>query len=181
MKKALIIIIALLFGCAALRAQDVPDGYVWADSLVFTPINDVDTTLAGKSIYSVLPDNVQIDQSGAVRSLMMRKSEGRGINGYRIRIFFDNSRTARGDSESALYRFKSLNPGISAYRTFSSPYFKVTVGDFRTKSEALALLQSIKPYFPGAFIVRERLKYPALENTPSFKVDTLKFLRSANR
>ncbi|MCR5759433.1 MAG: hypothetical protein K6G39_03670 [Bacteroidales bacterium] len=180
MKKALIIILAV-FGCAVLRAQDVPDGYVWADSLVFTPINEMDTTLAGKSIYSVLPDNVQIDQSGAVRSLMIRKSEGKVINGYRIRIFFDNSRTARGDSESALYRFKSLNPGVSAYRTFSSPYFKVTVGDFRTKSEALALLQSIKPYFPGAFIVRERLKYPALGNTPSFKVDTLKFLRSANR
>ncbi len=117
MKKALIIIIALLSGCAALRAQEVPDGYVWADSLVFTPINEVDSTLAGKSIYSVLPDNVQIDQSGAVRSLMSRKVEGKGINGYRIRIFFDNSRTARGDSESALYRFKSLNPGISAYRT----------------------------------------------------------------
>ena len=93
MKKALIIILAAVFGCTVLRAQDVPDGYVWADSLVFTPINDMDSTLVGKSIFSVLPDNVQIDQSGAVRSLMTRKSEGKGINGFRIRIFFDNSRT----------------------------------------------------------------------------------------
>ncbi len=181
MKKAVIIILAALLGCSVLRAQEAPDGYVWADSLVFTPINEMDSTMVGKNIFSVLPDNVRIDQSGAVRSLMANSSGGREINGYRIRIFFDNSRTARGDSESALYRFKSLNPGVSAYRTFTSPYFKVTVGDFRTKSEALALLQSVRPYFPGAFIVRERFKYPALENTPAFKVDTLRFLRPVNR
>jgi len=38
----------------------------------------------------------------------------------------------------------------------------VTVGNFRTRLEAEALLQRIKGDFPDAFIVRERFKYPTI-------------------
>ena len=66
---------------------------------------------------------------------------------------------------------------MSAYRRFTSPYFKVTVGDYRNKSEALAALKDIKKDFPTAFIVRERFRYPSLGNTSAYKVDTLKILK----
>ena len=57
-------------------------------------------------------------------------------------------------------RFKGMYPGIAAYRTYSNPFFKVTVGDFRTKSEAMRLLQQVKGSFPSAFIVKETINYP---------------------
>ncbi len=180
MKKTFTILAALLAAVFCASAQTAPEGYEWADSLVFIPLSSVDSTLAGKSIFNVLPDNVKIEQSGAVRTAvegMARNGGNQTMSGYRIRIFFDNSRTARGDSEAALYRFKVAHPGTPAYRTFTSPYFKVTVGDYRNKSEALEALYEIKGSFPSAFIVKEKFQYPQLENTASFKVDTLRYLR----
>ena len=45
----------------------------------------------------------------------------------------------------------------SVYMNFVNPNFKVTVGDFRTRSEALALLETVKKDFPSAFIVKENV------------------------
>ena len=55
-----------------------------------------------------------------------------------------------------------MYPGIQAYRSYASPNFKVTVGNFRTRLDAEALLRQIKGDFPDAFIVRERFKYPSI-------------------
>ena len=153
MKKAIIVILALVVFSFASNAQD--------------------TT-------AVRPGKLVIDQTQAVQKAMsthISRNASRRQSGYRIRIFFDNSQTARTASEAALYRFKVLNPGMSAYRSFSSPYFRVTVGDFRNKSEALAALGPIKAQFPSAFIVQERFKYPAVENRSAYRVDTLKVLK----
>lgn len=179
MKKSAIIL-ALLLAAPFLKAQTAPVGYEYADSLVFTPLSAVDESLEGKSIFSAMPENVRILQSASIRNAveaMARKSDKPEVSGYRIRIFFDNAQNARGASEATLYRFKMKNPGTAAYRSFTSPYFKVTVGDYRNRSEAMHALQEIRRDFPSAFIVREHFKYPALENTEAFKVDTLKILR----
>jgi len=147
------------------------------DSVVFTPAPAVDSTLAGRNVFTVLPKNVTVSQSSGIRSAMeARKAHNRGrmYSGYRIRIFFDNSQTARWASETAMNNFKQMYPGTSAYRTFQSPYFKVTVGDYRSRAEAQAALVSIKASFPAAFIVKEKFKYPALDNTTAYRVDTVK-------
>lgn len=181
--KRLVIVILVLLSFAARAQQMVPPGYVLVDSLVFTPLAAVDSTLEGSSIFNALPDGVTVRQSGVIRNAVetrIRSNRDKQFSGYRIRIFFDNSQSARSASEAALYRFKVLNPGVSAYRSFSSPYFRVTVGDYRNKSEALAALGAIKQQFPSAFIVQERFKYPAVENRSAYRVDTLKVLKKVN-
>lgn len=183
MRRTLLLICVCVFSLSLipLRAQQPPEGFQWVDSLVFTPVSAVDSLLSGRSVFAVLPEGVNVSQSAALRSALSRHIDDNDqvqFSGYRIRIFFNNSQTARGDSEAALYRFKTRHPGISAYRTFVNPYFKVTVGDFRTKSEALEALGPIKSEFPAAFIVRERFKYPAMDRDASFRVDTLHVLRA---
>ena len=101
------------------------------------------------------------------------------MNGFRVRIFFDNKQNSRGASEAAMNRFKGAFPGIPAYRSFTSPHFKVTVGDFRTKSEALRLLQAVKGMFPSAFIVKERINYPAADRGHAYVADTVQVYRPA--
>lgn len=122
----------------------------------------VDSTLIGKSIFNLMP-NVTIHQSQNILSSMNRQissNSSRKVSGYRVRIFNDNKQNSRGASEAAMARFKGMYPGVAAYRTYSNPFFKVTVGDFRTKSEAMQLMQSIKGSFPSAFIVKETINYP---------------------
>ena len=161
--KRLVIAILILLPFAARAQQVVPPGYVLVDSLVFTPLAAVDSTLEGSTIFNALPDRVTVRQSGVIRNAVetrIRANRGKQFNGYRIRIFFDNSQSARSASEAALYRFKVLNPGVS--------------------SEALAALGAIKQQFPSAFIVQERFKYPAVENRSAYRVDTLKVLKKVD-
>ena len=102
----------------------------------------------------------------------------RPITGYRIRIFFDNSQNARKNSASTLDEFLSSFRGIPAYRSYANPYFKVTVGDYRTKAEAMANLANIKKSFPSAFIVKEKINYPQIgSRLMTTVVDTVKVYR----
>jgi hypothetical protein len=70
-----------------------------------------------------------------------------------------------------------LHKDIPAYRTYTNPYFKVTVGDFRTKSEAMELLSRIRSEFPSAFVVKENIEYPVVDKNNAVVVDTVKVLR----
>lgn len=175
-KTAFISVLAFCSGAAA----QVPEGFTTVDSLIFTRRAVIDTTLYGRDIFAVMPLCVNIYQPDIIRQAVADRiveNEASDFRGYRIRIFFDNSQNARNASSSVLYRFKIAHPGISAYRTFDSPNFKVTVGDFRTRSEALAALKEIQAGFPSAFIVRENFKFPAFPGEDEFRTDTLKVLR----
>lgn len=172
-----------VFYSLTLSAQTIPEGYELADSIVYRPVAAVDTTLAGKNIFEIMPDSdvqVQIRQSHLVEGSMnahMASNSDRTLSGYRVRIFFDNRQTARNESEATLKKFKNLFPDVMAYRLYANPYFKVTVGDFRTKSEAMALLSRIKGEFPSAFVVKENIEYPVVDSRNAVVIDTVKVLR----
>ena len=199
MKKTKILIClfvaAVMSGFNALSAQDttavqqvvVPEGFELVDSLVYRPASAVDTLLAGKNILDIMPKK----DSGAVATVNVHQSDTlsaslrehitanatRTMSGYRVRIFFDNKQTARVASEETLKRFESMYHDVVAYRTYANPYFKVTVGDFRTKSEAMALLERIRYEFPSAFVVKENISFPVVDTENAFVVDTVKVLR----
>ena len=193
MKRTFIILsFIILFICGAdLRAQDtfvVPEGYVLVDSVVYRPAATVDTTLAGKDVFLVMPQKdmfsgkpgVKINQTGEVRDAMRRHVSENGtrtMSGYRVRIFFDNKQTARVESEETLKRFESMYHDVVAYRTYANPYFKVTVGDFRTRSEAVRLLERIRGAFPSAFVVKENIEFPVVDKENAYVTDTIKVLR----
>ncbi len=197
MKRSIKIILTAAISAAAslfvnnLSAQTIPDtipeGYVLADSVVFVPVSAVDTTLAGKDIFRIMPskaagDNseVVINQTPQVAGSMeeqIRTNGDRTVSGYRVRIFFDNKQSARNESETTLKKFNTLFPDVMAYRIYVNPYFKVTVGDFRTKSEAMSLLARIKGEFPSAFVVKENIEYPVVDTEHAVYADTIKVLR----
>ena len=189
MKKTILLLISL-FACVlpqAISAQTVPEGYELVDSVVYRPVSAVDTTLAGKDVFLVMPSrrsgddaDVNVRQSDNMLASMRQhiaSNSKRTIPGYRVRIFFDNKQTARTESENTLKKFNGLFPDVMAYRIYVNPYFKVTVGDFRTKSEAMALLTRIKGAFPSAFVVKENIEYPVVDSENAVVADTVKVLR----
>jgi hypothetical protein len=86
-----------------------------------------------------------------------------GVPGFRIRIFSDLGSSARDQSQDAKAKFYGLFPEIPIYREYVSPYFRVVVGDYRTKIDALKDFKRVKRYFPSAFIVPDKINYPNLE------------------
>ena len=67
--------------------------------------------------------------------LITENSSIKGIPGYRIRIFSESGLGAKEQQQQMRARFLSEFPGIDAYHKYDEPFFKVYVGDCRTKSE----------------------------------------------
>ena len=183
-----IIIITAVSACfsrsASAQQVEVPEGYELVDSVIYRPVATADSTLVGKNIFNVLPDNVNVRQSQQIANSMkshVASNGARTISGYRVRIFFDNKRNARTESETVLKRFNGLYPDVMAYRIYANPYFKVTVGDFRTKSEAMALLARIKGAFPSAFVVKENIEFPVVDKDNAVIADTIKVMRPVRK
>ncbi|MBQ0006921.1 MAG: SPOR domain-containing protein [Alistipes sp.] len=74
---------------------------------------------------------------------------------WRIRIFFNNSQDSRTASSEIVKSFSEQFPSVPVYNQYVNPFFKVTVGDFRSKSDAMRFMTEIKPSYPSAFLVRE--------------------------
>lgn len=88
---------------------------------------------------------------------LVSNSKTRGIAGYRVRIFSDTGRGAKDNQKRVRASFLSLYPDIDTYSMYEGSYFKIYVGDYRTKNEAVLLLERIKENFPDAFVVEDNI------------------------
>ena len=109
----------------------------------FTQIQS-DTTFNSKS------ETISINQKG-INDLVNRyknqlKNTG-GIKGWTVQIKFTSK---RGDIIPYQVRFTNLYPEVPTQIIFSSPYYRLTVGNFRTRNEALKMKDKISIHFPGA-------------------------------
>ena len=95
--------------------------------------------------------------------LLTRNKEVKGIPGFRIRIYSESGLGAREEQQRMRAKFLSLHPGIDAYNKYDEPFFKVYVGDCRTKSEALILFDEIKKNFPNPIIVPDYINETSSE------------------
>ena len=98
---------------------------------------------------------VSSDSLKKAMSIYIEKNLSRGVSVYRLRIFFDNRQDSRIVSEEIALEFSEMYPDVPVFRGYINPYFKVTVGNFRTKSDAMKFMQEIKEKYPSVFLVRE--------------------------
>lgn len=82
--------------------------------------------------------------------------------GYRILVFDDNNpRTAQAEAHGRKKMMESAFPELRGYVVFDSPYWKVKIGDFRSRGEAEHALERVKTTFPtisrSVRIIRDRI------------------------
>lgn len=174
--KIFIITVASALCCAGAHAQITMDAIQRIEAAAAQDSTSMqesaakiilDSTLVGKDIFEIMPvrhediqGGVVVRQSDEVREALRNKIRESTISqatGYRVRIYFSNDQNARTASAAAAARFMEKFGTYSVYHSYTNPNFKVTVGDFKTKSEALELLSLVKRDFPSAFIVKENI------------------------
>lgn len=167
--RKLIAIILFAVSCALASAQTENAVQQVKDSTALNQAASVimDSTLVGKTIFDVLPSgrngskgNVTVNQNREIQQALLgkiRENTFKETTGYRVRIYFSNAQNAREESTAAVARFTETYGDYPVYHSYVNPNFKVTVGDFPTKSEALELLSLVKRDFPSAFIVKETI------------------------
>ncbi|MBA7522516.1 hypothetical protein ES705_14635 [subsurface metagenome] len=93
---------------------------------------------------------------------LLEESKRRGIRGYRIRIFSNSGPGARKEGEIIRAGFIGRFEGINTYYIFDTPYYRLYIGDFRTKSDAMKFYKKIEYELPDAFIIPSKINYPLL-------------------
>ena len=86
------------------------------------------------------------------------------FDGYRIQIFFDAGNNSLNGALAAQANYQMLYPGDTAYISFVEPYYKVRVGDFRSRLEADTYLRQINRDFPNAFVIKDKVLFPKMED-----------------
>lgn len=69
--------------------------------------------------------------------------------GYRIQIFYGEENNAR----NSLNRFASAFPEVYTKLTYDQPYWKVQVGNYKTKLEADKALINFSNQFSGLIVI----------------------------
>ena len=142
MTRSLLFIISFSFSIAVVQAQGGQSGRQ-GDML--------------KTLQEQGPDDqVTLDVDSLLvvnyNKLIAKNMKSSGVSGYRIRIYSESGIGAKEEQQRVRARFLSLYRGLDAYNRYDEPYFKVFVGDCRTRSEALKLNDMIKKDFPNSFI-----------------------------
>jgi Fe-S cluster biosynthesis and repair protein YggX len=103
---------------------------------------------------------INIQEDPSISELMSKymewEKEQTRVNGWRIQIINTDDRRKM---EKALSDFRFNYPDIK-YTTWKqvSPYYKVIVGAFDSKLDALAVLQDIKSDFPSAIPIIDQIE-----------------------
>ena len=126
--------------------------------LPFLSIAQTDTTfLENGSITSINEKGIDALVS-KYENILKAKN---GIEGWRVQLAI----MSRGDEGRQLKSdFIKLYPEIPTYLAYATPYYRVRVGNCRTKLEAIKIKNLISKKFPGAYPVPEIINFYQLEN-----------------
>ncbi len=113
--------------------------------------------------------HLTINQDAGVDSLINKyiliNKKLNGMGGFRIQIYSSSNRNAREESGKARQEFISKFPDLISYASFAEPgYYKIRVGDFRTKTEGTKSLFKVRKIFPDAYLVPDIINFPDLNN-----------------
>ncbi|HNX56622.1 MAG TPA: SPOR domain-containing protein [Prolixibacteraceae bacterium] len=121
---------------------------------------------SGSAKLVELLGKLEIRQDARITDMLMRNNQinqkRNGTDGYRLEIYFGSDTKAREKASRVKNEFNVVFPDIASYLLFQTPNFKVRVGDFRNKSEALKAKAFIASKYPNAFIVKDLIRFPEL-------------------
>ena len=104
-------------------------------------------------------DRLSLDVDSLLMSnynkLIAKNMKSSGIPGYRIRIYSESGIGAKQEQQQVRARFLSLYPDLDAYNRYDEPFFKIYVGDCRTKSDALNLQDMVRKNFSSPIVVED--------------------------
>lgn len=97
----------------------------------------------------------EIDISKLIDFHTQKSEQTDEIKGYRIQITSNNDRSKIYDLRSQVYAKFS---DIKNYLEYDQPYYRLRIGDFKTRLDARRYLERVISHFPSAFIVSDDIK-----------------------
>jgi hypothetical protein len=115
--------------------------------------------------FSIYSQNINIKYESGIDSLILKNNtiqqKKDGVLGWRIQLKFKSTKEEINKTRA---EFMKLYPETPTYLTYESPYYRICVGNFRTKNEALKLNNFIRRNFVEAYPVKKIIKISELRN-----------------
>ena len=83
----------------------------------------------------------------------------KGIEGFRLQIAFASKKE---DIKQRRLDFIGKYPDIPIYLTYTAPYYKLRIGNFRNKLQAEKMQNKIRSNYPGVYVVTEIIPFSEL-------------------
>lgn len=109
-----------------------------------------------------LRKTVNVEDSVTSGNIEQKAGRVRKMGGYRVQIYSDNNaRTAKNEARTKERAIAGAFPDMATYVIYDSPYWRLRVGDCRSRAEADELAEEIKKAFPAykaeITVVRDRI------------------------
>jgi hypothetical protein len=113
---------------------------------------------------SVTGGTVTIQQDKRIERIVANNTAAAGAltHGYRVQVFSSNvQRTAKEEAFDIERRLREAFPEIGIYVSYSSPFWKVRIGNFQTAEQAREFTHELLALFPRlrstTYTVRDRI------------------------
>lgn len=80
------------------------------------------------------------------------------IRGWRIRVYMGSGRNARDEANTIKLKIRNRYTEVEPHLVHHSPYFKILVGDFRTRIEAESFQKKLKREYPNCYVVESEVR-----------------------
>lgn len=135
-----------------------------ADTTITQTINKsgVITVSHPEALEQRLRRTVVAQDTAKVNEPEVKSGRVKKMGGYRVQIYSDNNaRTAKNEARAKERKILASYPDLATYVIYDSPYWRLRVGDCRTRAEADELAAELKRAFPAykseITVVRDRI------------------------
>lgn len=161
--------ILLLFPCFLFAQNEQATGWPVQEEKVNTIFDSLEEPETGKG-------DVVIHQSDAIRKSVGARKHGANVEqadgdsflileGFRTQVFSgNNQRLSKDEAFDKEEKIKEQFPELTTYVTYTAPFWRLRVGDYRTHEEAYHVLRQLSDAFPTfakeMYIVKEKIRIP---------------------
>ncbi|MDG5800961.1 SPOR domain-containing protein [Marinilabiliaceae bacterium ANBcel2] len=145
--KILVLMFALVVSCVTVCGAEYGDYNIQDD-----PFSKIENRSQGEGAITIRQSS---DLQNLVKLFIDQNRSADGVEGYRIQLYSGTGAEAR--REAAEIRSKVLGQFEDEHILveYNAPFWRVRVGAYRHKHEALPTMQRLSEKFPSCYIVRD--------------------------
>ncbi|MBS2212793.1 SPOR domain-containing protein [Carboxylicivirga mesophila] len=117
-----------------------------------TLVNSLQEHVAGEGVITI-HDEEGVEELVNIQVEANRRMEG--VEGWRIQLFSGQGPTGKRNALQVKSKLLNKFPDQDVDLSFTSPNWRVRVGNYRHKHEALPLLNELRELFPHCYIVKD--------------------------
>lgn len=115
-------------------------------------INNLQQHVEGEGVITI-HDEEGIEELVDIQVEVNKRMDG--VDGYRIQLYSGSGPAGKQSALQVKSKFLNKFPDNDVDVSFTSPFWRVRVGNYRHKHEALPLLNDLRELFPNCYIVKD--------------------------